>query len=865
MIGQPSQSGTKRVYLTDRMVLTGIGLGLVYWLLEALLYLFATPNFGLLGKMLPFDLGGIGARVIVLCLFLIYGSHAQFTINSRRTAEEALRKSEERYRTIIENIKDGYCELDLAGHLTFFNDALCTVLGLPREQLSGQDLRQLMPPAQSMAVGDSLDQLHRHDQSVRDLAWHVDDADGQRRYIEGSAELIREAGRVTGFRCLLRDVTRRRRAEALQRDKLAAEAASRSKSEFLANMSHEIRTPLNAIIGLTELVLATEIGAEQREDLEVARASSYALLAVINDVLDFSKIEAGKLELERIAFDLREQLGETLRILALKAHEKGLELAYRVDPDVPAVIVGDPGRLRQVIINLVGNAVKFTDSGEVIVSVDGTAASPSAVTLAFEVRDTGIGIAPEKQQTIFLPFEQSDGTTARRYGGTGLGLAVSAQLVGLMGGAIGVESAPGAGSRFHFTAHFDLPPQGAAPPALVVPTAGTRVLVVDDNATHRRILDELLRGWNLVPETAASAAEAQECVVRASAPFALALVDAEMPGADGYAVAGWLRQNAAALPVVMMMPARRSSGHGELAALGIAVGVSKPLRPSDLLEAMQQALGTRPAAAPQRAVAATVDASSFNRALSILVAEDTPFNQKFIGRLLERWGHRHRIVGNGREALLALERERFDLVLMDVQMPEMDGLAATAVIRQREADTGGRVPIIAMTAHAMRGDRERCLAAGMDGYVSKPIAIEALRDAMLAAVAEEPAPPAVPATQPEAPEALDPRSVLRAFDDDPEFLAEAVGLFLQDCPPMLAHLRAAVQAGDHDARRRTAHSLKGMLGNFGATDAVRLAFSLEQAGSEHDPAALSTVCTTLERAIDHVAQELRRLIAKEHG
>ncbi len=850
-----------RVYLNDRMVLIGIGLGLLYWLLEALLYLFASPDLHLLQKVLPFDLGGIGTRIIVLCLFIIYGSHAQFTINSRRSAEEALRHSEERYRAIIANIEDGYCELDLTGKPTFFNDALCTVLGYPRERLLDLNLRQVLKADHAVRFFDTLDQVYRSGLTARDISWEILTAQGEQRFIEGSVALIREGQAPTGFRGLLRDVTRRRRSEALQQAKQAAEAASRSKSEFLANISHEIRTPLNAIIGLVELMLGADLSAEQRDDLDVVRTSSFALLALINDILDFSKIEAGKLELEHLLFHLRDLMGESLRIMALRAHEKNLELACQIHPGVPDEIVGDPARLRQVIINLVGNAIKFTESGEVVLTVSVAAMESKYSVLNFAVRDTGIGIPPEKQELIFKPFEQSDGSTARRFGGTGLGLAVSSQLVELMEGRLGVESAQGSGSTFHFTARFGLP-SSKQREALPMPAiAGSRVLVVDDNATQRQILSEILQGWGVVAVCAGSMSEAQAAVSRTGATsLDIALIDAEMPVTDGFALASWLvAQQGLRLPLVIMSTALHPRSPDERMAGRIVATLTKPVRPSDLLDALLKALGhmlLQPVPAQ-----ATAAAAQTRRSLRILVAEDTPFNQKFITRLLERWGHRALVVENGHGALAALQRERFDLVLMDVQMPEMDGFETTAAIRQRESALGGgsHVPIIAMTAHAMKGDRERCLAAGMNAYVSKPIAIAALQNAFNEVLSDDAAPdPPGPTNAP----VFNRQALLQAFDSDWAFFSEAVQIFLHDCPPMMAELNAALEGVDGEALRRSAHALKGMLGNFLAETAVSHAAELERCGRDAELVAAQGTLALLASEVDRLTQQLSALVAR---
>jgi two-component system, sensor histidine kinase and response regulator len=815
-------------------------------------------------------------------------------ITKRKQAEEAIEAERREKLALLESTDEGIYGIDIDGCCTFLNRAGAALLGYTPEEALRKNMHDLIHHSRGdgqpyPVVECPIFRAFRTGEGARrddEVLWRQD---GTAFPAEYSSFPILQNGQIVGATVVFNDITERKRIEEERAQLLAREQearqhleeanralarATQAKSEFLASMSHEIRTPMNGVIGMASLLLDTDLTPEQREYADIVRRSGEALLTLINDILDFSKIEAGRLELEIIDLDVREVTEDVLGLLAEQAQRKGLELAGLVQPDVPRWLRGDPGRLRQILLNLVGNAVKFTEHGEIVVRAALASEEPETVTLRLEVADTGIGIRPEVQDRIFDAFSQADKGTTRKYGGTGLGLAISKRLVDLMGGEIGVDSEPGRGSIFWFTVHCERAPAAAAGPGTGGELAGLRTLVIDDNATNRMVLREQLRSWHVTVDCAESppaALERLRAAAAAGSPYDLALLDMLMPEMDGLELARTIRIDPSLRGIrLVLLTSLGQLDREDLTAAGIDAALTKPVRQRQLFATLAEVMNITTAgvvAMPPRTRAGARVGRLPTTAERILVVEDSAINQKVALGLLQRLGYRADAVANGLEALDALKRIQYAAVLMDCQMPEMDGFEASAEIRRREA-SAHHTPIIAMTASAMQGDRERCLEAGMDDYVAKPVRLDQIEAALRrwvvpAAPVLEPSPPAEPneqaAGEAASGSAVD-EAVLKGFP--PDVANDLINEFLKVVPGRLATLREAVTRVDPEALRKEAHTLKGESGMFGADELRAICLQLEQLGIRGTTAGAEDLLGPLEGAFERAKSSLEAIRAR---
>ena len=788
------------------------------------------------------------------------------------TARQALRTSQANYQSLVESLPLSVFRKDADFRLVFGNKGFCETIGIPLEKFYGKTDFELFPQ-------DLAEKYRRDDMKIAETGQVIEDIeeilhpDGRRSYIQTLKTAVRDAeGQVIGIQGMFWDVTDRKLAEeALRAAKEAADAASKAKSDFLANMSHEIRTPMNAVIGMTELLLDTRLTPTQHEYLSIVQESGEALLTLINDVLDFSKIESGKFELDQSVFDLREILGDAMKSLAVRAARQGLELAFEIDPDIPEMLEGDYARLRQIVINLVGNSIKFTPKGEVVLTVGCVGREDQSLVLQLSIQDTGIGIPADKLGLIFEEFQQVDSSTTRTYGGTGLGLAICSRLISLMGGRIWVESELGCGSTFHFTTQLRVRNDVTRPARQRTEILSeTSVLVVDDNATNRRILKEMLTNWGMSPVLADNAQEGLRLLREAHSqhkPFRLILSDVNMPDVSGFVFVEWVRNEPASAdtPIIMLTSSGREGDVERRDQLRIAARLMKPIKQSELFDAIVTTLGVAMIETPPHATDST-EPSWHIRPLKILLAEDNLANQKLASGVLGKQGHHVTVAGTGKAAVDAWRTQEFDLILMDVQMPELDGLEATQLIRQLERPRGTHIPIIAMTAHAMKGDRERCLESGMDDYLSKPIRSKQIAEKLFATFgqpADSPHGQALEASDSSQLPIIDWKTALEGADNDHELFATVVQAFLESAPVRLIEMSEAIRANQPATLHRAAHSFKGELLSLAATPAAETALKLEQSDNTNDWNEVRATFEQFERQLA-LLQEPLTLFVREN-
>ncbi|MBI2747922.1 MAG: response regulator [Burkholderiales bacterium] len=753
--------------------------------------------------------------------------------------------------------------VDDSQRIVMFNHGAETTFGYTAEQALGQPLAMLLPKRFQASHHEHVQGFGRGGQTARRMSQrqeiHGLRSDGSEFVAEASISHL-ETGGQRLYTVILRDTTERlEREREMQRAKEAAEAATMAKSMFLANMSHEIRTPLNAVVGMTSLLLNTPINDEQRDYAETIRSSGEALLTIINDILDHSKIELGKLDIEMQPFDLRRCIEDSLDLLSAEASKKNINLAYFIDESVPAALVGDVTRLRQILVNLLSNAVKFTHRGEVVVSVTATPRDNDHYEVQFAVRDTGIGIPAESLPELFQSFYQVDASTTRKYGGSGLGLAISKRLSEIMGGRMWVDSAPGSGSTFYFTIDVAASGSQLAHKFLQENSSafnGKRVLIVDDNTTNRRILVKQALLWGMLPSAAAEPVEALD-LVRHGHAFDVGILDMSMPEMDGVALALEIRKyrDALSLPLIMLTSVAQRSRAEDTAFARFSAYLNKPIKPNALFGALLHAMRIEPLTAQSTPAETTVGKLADRLPMKILVAEDNTVNQKVMQKLLAHLGYRADVVANGQEVLDATERQPYDLILMDVQMPEMDGLEATRRIRQRHGNDNGP-HIIAMTANAMQSDRLACTQAGMNDYVAKPVELDDVRRALERSVPKAPAPQSPIDELP----VVDRRRIGQLLDlqdeESPTLVADIVKLFFSDSPKHLDCIASALKQGDAPALMACAHRFLSSIENLGAMRMRQHCMELERLAKSGSIDGAQSLLSGLRAEFVQVQREL---------
>lgn len=813
----------------------------------------------------------------------------------KKLIEKEYENERKKFQAISDGAQDAIIMLNNTGNINYWNSSAEKIFGYKEKEVLGKKAYQLLLPKELQNTYAGLFNTKGKSISLSGVTEiPVVHKNGMSLFVEISLSSVK-LGEETFLVSIIRDVTDRKILENQLKEKLEeisqfleldkirlkqlddknkqlqkalkdAALANKAKGEFLANMSHEIRTPLNGIIGMIKLLADTKINAEQRQYLDVAESSAKLLLKLINDILDFSKIEAGKLELESIDFNLRDTIGDTLKAMALRAHEKKLELSYFVHPDVPDLIRGDAGRLHQIVYNLVGNAIKFTEKGEISVTVTLEKITNKNVMLNFAVKDTGIGIAESKKNNIFEAFAQADNSITRKYGGTGLGLSITSKLVEMMGGTLSFESEENQGSTFYFTIKFDLQKDVQGNPLMVksVNLKGLPVMVINGNETNQHFLREVLASWGITPIIAASARNSFKQIEQEGHTVNIIILDLNM---DGIEISDYITQLREKYPdqtfsIIVLASTAQSEDEDSLKSLGVSAYLTKPVKPSDLLDTIMTLITSDSFESLSDKIISQQPVQECNTALNILLAEDNEVNQLYARKMLEKRGHTVTVANNGKETIEQYQEKDFDIILMDVQMPDIDGIEATKTIRALEKHLGKTAYIIAVTAHAMKGDREKCLDAGMDDYVAKPINPEELYNKLKPFEAKQ-CPPiddfSVESAK-ETTEIIDEDLILSRVFGDKHLLNELINIFKKNYPRVMDDIKTAIENRDAYKLERSAHSIKGSVGNFSAKDAYEAAFRLEKLGEANKLSQAKEAYKKLEIQIDRLVLSLNHLL-----